>query len=374
MRFSAEDWRVVHVAGHGALPEKDGGPGGVVLSDGIVSRAAGDRGDARRAGARVHQLLPSRRLPRQTRCSYDRVGFASGVARTLIDLGVRCVVAAGWAVDDAAASEFATTFYKALLQKERFIDAVARARTAAFRFDGNTWAAYQCYGDPDWRLIEDDGDWADAAPPAERVGRHRLDGRTEARAAHAHRAIDVSAVRPRRFSASVSQRLKDRWLAMGWTAGNGIGELFAEAHAAAGDIAEAIGWYDVVLGSATGDCSIRAFEQRSNLRVRVAWDKVDAAREAQLTVTNPDAGRAGRARGMARRRTLAAKALRQAIAQARRTIRAEDQRLAEPAHLRRHRRASEPARRRHEAAGDGRRGREERTQRARRDRRDEETL
>lgn len=40
---------------------------------------------------------------------YDRVGFASGVARTLIDLGVRCVVAAGWAIDDASASDFATT-------------------------------------------------------------------------------------------------------------------------------------------------------------------------------------------------------------------------------------------------------------------------
>jgi len=28
----------------------------------------------------------------------------------------------GWALEDATASEFATTFYKALLQKERFID------------------------------------------------------------------------------------------------------------------------------------------------------------------------------------------------------------------------------------------------------------
>jgi hypothetical protein len=258
---------------------------------------------------------------------YDRVGFASGVARTLIDLGVRCVVAAGWAVDDGAASEFATTFYKALLQKERFIDAVARARTAAFRFDGNTWAAYQCYGDPDWTLIEDAGNWAATAPRANEfddiastVGL-KLVLRTLI-AQSTFQQYDRTIQRQRLL------RLKDRWLAMGWTAGNGIGELFAEAHAATGDIAEAISWYDVVLGSTTGDCSIHAYEQRSNLRVRAAWDKVDAAREAQPDAANPGAGRAGRARGMARRRALAAKALRQAVAQARRTIHAEDQRLA----------------------------------------------
>ena len=51
---------------------------------------------------------------------------------------------------------------------------------------------------------------------------------------------------------------------MGWTAGNGIGELFAEAHAAAGDIAGAIDWYDVVLAIGDRrllDPGVRAAEQ-----------------------------------------------------------------------------------------------------------------
>ena len=125
------------------------------------------------------------------------------------------------------------------------------------------------------------------------------------------------------------QFLKERWRTMGWKADGGIGELFAEAHTAAGDIAGAIGWYDVVLDAATGDCSIRAFEQRSNLRVRAAWDKVNAAQEARMADATPAPGRASRARGVARRRAHAAKALRQAITQARRIIRAEDRRLAE---------------------------------------------
>ena len=47
-----------------------------------------------------------------------------------------------------------TPFYDGLLQGQRFIDAVAVARQKAFAFAGNTWAAYQCYGDPDWRFRE----------------------------------------------------------------------------------------------------------------------------------------------------------------------------------------------------------------------------
>ena len=86
---------------------------------------------------------------------YNRASFAASVARELIEIGVRCVIAAGWAIDDGAAKEFARTFYTRLLAGERFIDAVADARRAAYAFEGNTWAAYQCYGDPDWRLRRD---------------------------------------------------------------------------------------------------------------------------------------------------------------------------------------------------------------------------
>ena len=45
---------------------------------------------------------------------------------------------------------FSLSFYDALLRGQRFIDAVAEARARALESGGNTWAAYQCYGDPDW--------------------------------------------------------------------------------------------------------------------------------------------------------------------------------------------------------------------------------
>ena len=58
--------------------------------------------------------------------------FASGIAGALIEIGVRCVIAAGWAVDDDAARVFAEEFYASLLRGNRFIVAVGEARRAAY--------------------------------------------------------------------------------------------------------------------------------------------------------------------------------------------------------------------------------------------------
>jgi hypothetical protein len=204
---------------------------------------------------------------------------------------------------------------------------VSRARTAAHRFDGNTWAAYQCYGDPDWKLVEDNGDWKAATPPANEFDVIASIAGLEL----ALRTLIVESTYQKRYEPAVQlqrlERLKARWLKMGWPAGKGIGELFAEAHAAAGDLPGAIAWYDLALGSATGDASIQAFEQRSNLRVRYAWASVESAQRA-LDALKPNPGRTGRARDLARRRAQAATALRKAIGRARRTISAEDRSLA----------------------------------------------
>ena len=62
------------------------------------------------------------------------------------------MIAAGWAVDDEGARIFAEEFYGSLLRGNRFIVAVGEARRAVYRDNPaqNTWAAYQCYGDPHW--------------------------------------------------------------------------------------------------------------------------------------------------------------------------------------------------------------------------------
>ncbi len=50
----------------------------------------------------LRQLLTKEQQDCEPRYRNDRPKFASGVAEALIKVGVRCVIAAGWAVDDAA--------------------------------------------------------------------------------------------------------------------------------------------------------------------------------------------------------------------------------------------------------------------------------
>jgi hypothetical protein len=63
------------------------------------------------------------------------------------------VVAAGWAVEDTAAVTFAKTFYSKMLAGKGFGEATMAARKDAWNVNNSmTWAAYQCYGDPEFRL------------------------------------------------------------------------------------------------------------------------------------------------------------------------------------------------------------------------------
>lgn len=88
--------------------------------------------------------------------------FAASVSEQLIRDGVRGVVAAGWAVDDEAAEAFADCFYDRMLRGNPFGQAVREARVEIMeRFHGNTWGAYQCYGDPGFRLVPNRRDGGD---------------------------------------------------------------------------------------------------------------------------------------------------------------------------------------------------------------------
>jgi CHAT domain-containing protein len=322
------DWRVVHVAGHGASTDDKGGLGGVVLSDGTFL------GPSEVAAMRmVPQLVFLNcchlgAFPSKSVLS-DRARFASGVARKLIEIGVRAVVVAGWAVDDTAAQVFAETFYRSLLNRERFIDAVTRAREAAFAYEGYTWAAYQCYGDPDWKLSADTGRVTQSSPSPDEFKQVA----TIAGLKLALRTLTVESTYQQQLHPSSHQRqrlehLQQRWQAMKWTVGNRVGELFAEAFAAVGDLSAAIRWYDVVLASEVGDFSVRAFENRSNFRIRVAWEAVEAELRAQLdTSAGQRAKRAGRTRSGRKQTTGVSRGLPKAIDSARRVIEAETKQL-----------------------------------------------
>ncbi|MGH8480045.1 MAG: CHAT domain-containing protein [Gammaproteobacteria bacterium] len=147
-------YRILMIAAHGELElcTRDGSPrSGVVLSDGVSLTAA-----------EVGQMEVVPDLVFLNCCHLGRVDavpaynrLAYSLARELIEIGVRCVVAAGWKVNDQAARTFAESFFNAFVGEGRpFGLAVHSARRAAY--DGhagcNTWGAYQAYGDPSFRL------------------------------------------------------------------------------------------------------------------------------------------------------------------------------------------------------------------------------
>ncbi len=273
-------YRVVHVAGHGAPGEK----GGVVLSGGTFLGPA--EVEAMRTVPELVFLNCCHLAARDAKTAltiYDRTGFAANIAEALIRIGVRCVIAAGWAVEDKPAEIFATTFYDTLLGGGRFIDAVAAARTAAWRGGegGNTWSAYQCYGDPGWTWHRDvgDGQRAAAVPGDEFAGVSSPPALTL--------ALETISIRLRfggdgaaqRGSVEQAQRDKIRFLeerfAPLWGEMGAVAEAFGLAFADARDLDKAIDWYRIAVHADDGSASFRAAEELANQLARRGESRTD---------------------------------------------------------------------------------------------------
>jgi tetratricopeptide (TPR) repeat protein len=278
-------YRIVHIAGHG----EPGADGGLVMSGGTF------------LGPREVQAM--RTVPELVfvNCCHgaareaaqalqDRPAFAAGIADALIAIGVRCVIAAGWAVDDAPAALFATTFYRALLDGATFIDAAARAREAAWQQGGNTWAAYQCYGDPTWTLRAGDGASQRTTPAEEYDGVSSPLG--------VALALEELAVQSRWQGAPAAQQrarighLETRFGAL-WGGMGAVAEAFGLAHAEAQQADAAIAWYERARHANDGSASMKVAERLGNLIARRAWARVQQKTDAaSLAAARADIERA----------------------------------------------------------------------------------
>jgi tetratricopeptide (TPR) repeat protein len=289
----ARDWRIVHISGHGQPPariadsasatdgddEGDGDPRGVVLSE------CSFLGPREIESMRVVPELVfvncchlAARNPGQLVRKYDRARFAATVADKLISIGVRCVIAAGWAVDDTAANTFASTFYDGILNGRRFLDAVADAREAAAVAGGNTWAAYQCYGDPDWVFRREAADAQGVASPANEFA-------GIASAIGLENALETLQVQSKyQGRTGEAQRLRIRYLedrfSPRWGGIGSVAAAYATAWDALGDRRAAIRWYERAVAAEDGSAPTWAIEQLANLRVRDAWDGVEGVSRA----------------------------------------------------------------------------------------------
>ena len=264
-------YRVVHIAGHGAMHGKDGENGGVVLSGGAFLGA--NEVNAMRTVPELVFLNCCHLAERDAATAlepveYDRVAFAANIAQALIEVGVRCVIAAGWAVEDGPAEVFATTFYASLLSGERFIGACAAAREAAWRVNpkGNTWAAYQCYGDPGWTWQRSGGS-AQRPPPVAEVyagvsSPVELALVLETLATKS-RLGDADATRQRDELNYLDETFKAGWGGIG-----AVAEAFGVAYAELGDAVEAIKWFGIAVDAVDGSASFKAAEQLGNQLTR----------------------------------------------------------------------------------------------------------
>jgi hypothetical protein len=151
-RLYGQPWRILHISAHGVFDLKhvDGRRrSGVLLSGGLLITAA---------EIAAMETVPE--LVFLNCCHLGKVDaggsgnkLAASVARELIEIGVRCVVVAGWAVGDESARLFGQSFYEqVLLRRRSFGDAVFEARRAVYRAypEDITWGAFQAYGEPGW--------------------------------------------------------------------------------------------------------------------------------------------------------------------------------------------------------------------------------
>jgi len=287
-------WRIIHIASHGDLPTTIGSetyPRGIPLSDGAFLSATEIRSlrvTPELVFVNCCHLGATDPKAAFTPVNFGYAEFASRVAQALIEGGVRCVVAAGWAVDDQAACLFANTFYARLLAGDRFIEAVTAARGAAFDAGGKTWAAYQCYGDPDWTFRSE---VSDGQTPARRVVGNDFAGVTSAQALIlALKAIAVGSEFQNKNQEEQAEQLR-----------------FLEAkfpeYCDRGDVLEALGiaWmkgeeFDEAARCLTkaqaaedGTASLVAVEQLANALARGAWKRLDSI--ANPTLADLDAAR-----------------------------------------------------------------------------------
>ncbi|UVW27036.1 CHAT domain-containing protein [Massilia sp. H6] len=214
-----QPWRILHVSGHGVynIKHKDGRfRSGVVLSDGLLITAA---------EVAAMEVVPELVFLNSCHSGQFDGGrqsnrLAASIARELIEIGVRCVLVAGWAVDDALARMFGTTFYEQLLgQRKQFGEAVKAARKTVW--DENradlTWGAFQAYGDPGW-MAEAGTDNADGPVKETQFVslEEMLDALSDLRVRLSHRreafADKDSALITKQLELLLTKRCQPKWL------------------------------------------------------------------------------------------------------------------------------------------------------------------
>ncbi len=287
-------WQIVHIAAHGVVDhafatDACGGPQtGIVIGGGLVIDA-----ELLEQMPVVPELffvncclLGS--IDTDKEKAYlrsNRPALASSVAVQLIRMGVRAVIAAGWEVTDSIALRFATSVYQGMLDRQAFGKVVRDARAEIYRDapHDSTWGAYQCYGEPDFRLPGGSEVQRQANRPPEFALIGEAISQIERIAAMAEVADERNRSAP--HLAEIG-RMEETIAAYGWMGDARVRSALATAYAQLGQFDTAIAHYAAAAVNEDASAPVKAIEQHLNLVVRQAADRAhpEAASEIQQSI------------------------------------------------------------------------------------------
>ncbi|MET0646029.1 MAG: CHAT domain-containing protein [Pyrinomonadaceae bacterium] len=276
-KLFARDYKILHLAGHGLYDPQRPDESGLVLDEGMYLTSK-----------ELCNLNPVPELVFINCCHLGKMDknaeptvatdsphrLAASISQELIQMGVKAVVAAGWAVDDLVAVKFAETFYERMLRGEKFGTAVREARAVAHDFapESNTWGAYQCYGNPDFVLQTVGG-----SSEGERKVAEMPLSRRECLQSLMDVAADATRARGEEEKAQLRARLEQLGAALPdeWRDGEVL-SAFGAAWGALGDYGLAAGSYEQAINEMGARAPFKAVEQYALMLVRGA-DKLRGA-------------------------------------------------------------------------------------------------
>jgi CHAT domain-containing protein/pimeloyl-ACP methyl ester carboxylesterase len=280
----ASSYQILHIAAHGVvdmkLPAKDGYDD-KLLTGVVIGYEQILTSDDIRAMPRTPELVV-------INCCYvgriddahgellgRRDHLAANLGVQLIEQGVKAVIVAGWAVDDAAAATFANAFYDRMLGGKTFGDAVKEARKRTYNEHPgmNTWGAYQCYGSPRFQLsIGKKNDAREnirytVSPTACALEINNIAERARTAAETGYLIAQLDAI---------EKNIRPDWLDPANRGAAGVLAAFGKARAELDQLEQAIDCYELVSRSEHADLSITAVEQLANFQalraLRLACD------------------------------------------------------------------------------------------------------
>ncbi len=284
-----QDYRIIHMAGHGVYNHPLEDPptcetcGSKVKDEGINGMVIGK--NAFLTAAEIRQMRTTPELVFLNCCHLGNVDrqspldqphkLAATLAEQLFLMGVSAIVVAGWAVQDDAAQTFAETFYEKMLSGFPFGKSVQLARQVTFEEhpNNNTWGAFQCYGDPNFRLTIGPNPKNNSPEPLEFASVSEAVIRLQNLVQSYSDSTTVEQEKKKATLREIDRRLPTDWLTsceLRIALGKAYGELKL--------FAEAIEHYEAALKDPKGMYTVHTVEQLYNFRARHAAFEAAALR------------------------------------------------------------------------------------------------